>query len=1096
MKKSNLLMGCMLMCASLASANGFTGRVNTFPPVLDREARTSQVAKAPGWKLNEDKADGIKMWAFTANDNTNDPAFVYFRSNKPYNLTKTGVIVSRDDDDFWYIHQFTAGTMYKGQFLGYHYKAYSMVNIPLAFIKVNLENGTWDTLYDMSGEDWNTNPWDFVEDMAVEPKTDQLKGLARSKEYNDDRSVTSELGDVDPETGELDNIVQLEHYYFSIEYDNNGVLWAMRWTYDKNQQVTGSCLVTLDPANNYKETKVCDLKKDGTPFYSMGYGLIQFDRATNDMYLLAAKWNKGADGNLTLDHQYLCTVDTKTGNLTSNGTFGFSDLGADFYIPAVTADAEGAAFRVSDLTSTFDENGTVTLQWKNPTTTWNKQDLTELAEVLVYRDGTDDAHLVATLPADNKVGETMTWTDNSATPGTHTYSIVPCRVKGEKGIADTWDAFTGRDVPSAPTDVQLKKNSETSVTLSWKAPDHGAHDGWFDKAGLKYTVTRNPGKVVVAKDITATTFTDDNLSELQSYSYVITPSTADGNGPEAASESVLAGAAETTPYATGFATAEEANVWTVVDGNQDGTKFAYRPSYGEDIPSGFTISTSSYGDNNDYVISPKLTLKGGHKYRVNFKLYFNYKTEDYDPERHHTFQFTAGQGATAEAQNIVLHKEDYFQNFNYHETVPFEMFFTPEKDGEYNVAFDYTSSQVQDDITLTYASVEEVFDTDLTALSFSGNTSVVKGTATDYNVEVKNVGGKAVDNYAVQIVRLDGNDEVVLGETAVDKALAPEATATVKVSATPDMEGAFKIAARVVAQGDHNTLNDLTAPTEVKAEKEGTVDFNYVLTDENQSTETRIPMSFYRNYYYSQSQSIYRADEFGISGSNVQIHRLAYEYDTNTPVTEPFDVTIYLGQTTDDSFTEGALDWAPLSDLTQVYAGQQTILPGNDNLMVFNFDTPFNYDPTKNLIVTVCKSNSDSESDFPARFHVYNNFWGDGYVLRTLRYESNGGVEAAPGDGIDIATIPVAHFAITGATGIHEVVLGSDAISFDGSAIRLKGIDAAGVKVFDLSGRTLFSQDVANGVTAVKANLHTGVYLIKVVSRDGKVYTRKINLKR
>ena len=380
---------------------------------------------------------------------------------------------------------------------------------------------------------------------------------------------------------------------------------------------------------------------------------------------------------------------------------------------------------------------------------------------------------------------------------------------------------------------------------------------WSVRSGIGFSKVISLGNKA---GVTETELTDNELGNIELYYYLITAVTSDGEGVATTSPQVMAGSSYKTPYSTEFVNKAEADQWTVVDANQDGTKFDYR-DYME--PYGLMMYASEFGS-NDYVISPAISMKGGTTYKVKFNVYFHYSATDYDPERFQTFSITAGAGTTAEAQNIELKKWDNFQHFNYYETLPFEAFFTPEKDGDYNVAYRFFDSPVYDVIVVTAASVEEVFDNDLAAMSLEGTLNPAKGAASDYTVKVKNEGGKAVNSYKVQVVRLDGAEKVVIGETEVNEALESQKETDVKVSVTPDVEGDVEFAANVVLQGDQNDLNNTTEPMLVSIAAEGTIPINYTVTNGDEGVNTRVPMSFVE--YGSYSQCIYHASEMKLAG--------------------------------------------------------------------------------------------------------------------------------------------------------------------------------------------------------------------------------------
>ena len=115
----------------------------------------------------------------------------------------------------------------------------------------------------------------------------------------------------------------------------------------------------------------------------------------------------------------------------------------------MTADSRKAAAQVSQIDVQADVNGAMvdTVKWVNPTKTWDKSDLTEFKEVLVYRKkqnvatteltptstllSAENADLIATVEATGKMGQAMQFVDTHPYTGINTYYVVPSRVAGE-----------------------------------------------------------------------------------------------------------------------------------------------------------------------------------------------------------------------------------------------------------------------------------------------------------------------------------------------------------------------------------------------------------------------------------------------------------------------------------------------------------------------------------------------------------------------------------------------------------------------------------------------------------------------------------------
>lgn len=1086
MRKITLMLGMTLLFSSLAGAEGRkTGPdgVKTFPDVFPKTSVRDAQQKAPARIVNDEKLKGKMMYATTVVD-YDQPRFVKFCFENPTSMETVGIVREYDGGDYWR-YAMTGGHWHKGKYLAYLVYNYDMGLVSQkGFAAVDLTTGTYDMLttipFDPDIES-SYNTFYYMDAMTTEPATDKLIGLSHyfygTAPTGD---VVSYIGEVNPYTGDYPDPIKLGEYYFCIEYDNDGTLWAARWDYDAEGKITGSLLVTLDPADGYKEKTKVSLTMDGKPFKMYYNNSMRFDPATDELFMMACRIHEEDDRY----DQFMVSVDPKTGVMTQSGSAissYYNTMMTGLYVPGFKGSVRGCASFVTELTSTFDNEGEVVLSWKNPATLWGGGELTGLAEVLVCRDNLDN--VVATIKDNVTPGGSMTWKDTGAPQGLHTYYVIPCRVSGERGVPDSWNAFAGHDVPGKPENASITKDG-SAIKLSWSEPATGAHDGWYDRNSLKYNITRYPDNVPVATDLAATSFTDETIGDIQEYYYEIEPVTADGKGTPATTGRVLAGQAFTPPFLTNLDTDAERSQWTFVDANGDGYKF----EKGEWDPyTGLKIYTS-YGKNDDYAISPAVKLEAGKTYKTTWTVYiYDCAQPGWYEENHNDFRFTAGQGVTAEAQTTEMLRKDYYQTSSYGTTNTFEAFFTPEKDGEYNFGFNVTTEGCADNLCLNRFAVEKVFDTDLAAESLSGTLNPSKGAASDYAVTVKNCGGNDIDGtYKVQVVRLDGDKPVVLGEKEVTGKIKSQATETVTVAATPDVEGEFRMAAAVVFAGDENKSNDISEPVKVTASPEGTVPFNFDIDGDKKELDSRMPISFAK--YYSHTEAIYLASELK---DVKKIYRLALIYDTNYPVDE-FDVSLYLAQTDRETYWLDMTEWTPLSEQTRVYTGKQKVVEGSGNMMVFDFEEPFDYDDTKNLVVTFMKSGSSPNGSYPALFHQYNYDYSLDYY-RSQQFDSHSAAIASDGDGFGNPYLPVLNLAVEKTpTGIGNIFVGGDRISFDGGKISLNGTDAAEIAVYDVAGRVILDRKLSTVETEVSVSLTKGIYVVKVTGRDGRIFTQKI----
>ncbi len=138
------------------------------------------------------------------------------------------------------------------------------------------------------------------------------------------------------------------------------------------------------------------------------------------------------------------------------------------------------------------------------------------------------------------------------------------------------------------------------------------------------------------------------------------------------------------------------------------------------------------------------------------------------------------------------------------------------------------------------------------------------------------------------------------------------------------------------------------------------------------STNYMIPVNNY--YRYTYSQQIYTAEEMGLAEGAV-LSGIGFQYGYTVASTEKTNVTIYLAHTTVSSFASGS-SWIPISTATQVYTGSLNCSQGWN---YFEFDTPFQYNGTDNLVLIV----DDNSGDYNSSSYVFNTHSA---TSKTLHY--------------------------------------------------------------------------------------------------------------
>ena len=210
-----------------------------------------------------------------------------------------------------------------------------------------------------------------------------------------------------------------------------------------------------------------------------------------------------------------------------------------------------------------------------------------------------------------------------------------------------------------------------------------------------------------------------------------------------------------------------------------------------------------------------------------------------------------------------------------------------------------------------------------------------------------------------------------------------ESTADVTVEFIPQGEGDYNFSFRVVYSKDEFNDNNTSEAKKVNVIPFGdATPWSMVVTGDDEWDATYTPTCCSGGL--SGSQSIYLKSDFAEkpSDSNI-IERIGYEYDSNgfNDALPIGTFTVWMANSDLTEFTD-ASQWLDESTMTQVFNGPVTLYPGNDNMLSLQLDTPFEYDPTKSLVICAQQEGSVNPQ-FPALWRVFN--WG-GARNRSLRF--------------------------------------------------------------------------------------------------------------
>ena len=136
-----------------------------------------------------------------------------------------------------------------------------------------------------------------------------------------------------------------------------------------------------------------------------------------------------------------------------------------------------------------------------------------------------------------------------------------------------------------------------------------------------------------------------------------------------------------------------------------------------------------------------------------------------------------------------------------------------------------------------------------------------------------------------------------------------------------------------------------------------------------------IPLNNFYNYTYT--QQIFLASEMGGAAT---IDSIAFDYAYSSPSTDKTNVTIYLGHTSQSTFTSTS-NYISSAGLQQVYTGPLNCTQGWNT---FVLTTPFQYNGTDNLVLVV----DDNSGEYDGSSYVFRAH--NAGAARTVYYYSDG----------------------------------------------------------------------------------------------------------
>lgn len=1073
MKTTRKLFALAFSAITALGATAAVWNATSFPPPNPGPSEQEPVKGIMRAPLNQERAKGLKVFGATMIDYDIVRHYVNYYENQ-YALDKLSWIsregekgISQDRR----IHSIFAGAYNPddGNYYAYKVMLYTFEHEPYQWVKVNPRTGEWSVIKEFESHEHAS---DYLYDMAYSVYDSEMFGLTQSI----DGTVTSRIARMNLSDSSMEDYIQLDQYYFAIAFDYDGNLFGIRWKGDDAGNITGTMLDEFD--SDFKVKKSTEILVDGKPYVSYFQHGLDFNYSTGELVWSACDME---------GKQIMVVIDPDTYQTTNLGNIGYGETMIGLYVPFETATDRLAPAKVDRLSVLRNRDGseTVTLTWRNPSTTWNRKELTDLSEVYIYRDSRD-SEPVGKVDAVGKEGKSGRFVD-TAPNGVHTYYLRAVNAKG-LGVTDSIEGFSGRDVPGKVSDLTVRAIDEGhGVNISWGLPSTGDSEGWYD-SNLTYTVTRNPGNVTVAKDIAETSFDDKDIKEAQYYTYTVVPKSVDGEGTPNTSDGILAGSSLVIPFETSFETSNEAARFTSLNAFGVNNQFEYTKGSDGVTPVMRYFYTS---DNDNALVSPPLGVEKGKKYHVSWSYElcrYGFTFEDH----YNDFRIIAGPSMSYDALTVVAADIKQQLTEKNHEKFTVDGYFEAPEDGEYYVAFQVLTKDKNNEawIYINNFKITPSPDDDLGVVDVEVPAFVSSADDNYFDVTVYNNGSNPQSNYKVEvgISQLNGTF-VPFATTTEVPALAAHEKAVVRVKGHTASTGIQDLQAHVILEGDGFAGNDFSDYKEVEFYDGAPFNFHAV-DDASEWEDSSVPFCLFTEH--SMSQSIYPAAKFGFDVKEPEIAGLGWEYKSERDI-DDVELQILLGQTDQQEYSNDNPEY--LGGQTLVYEGTVKLEEGSHWLKVNFPEKSFKVDPTKNLVVTVLCHETDANGSFPTLFKVINSpQTGERHYEKlnhTITYRGNAAYTGGAERLFAANHMAKLHVAVkSDASGIEQVATADLNVILRGKTLSVTG-DARTIEVYDLGGRAL-SRLAVNGSASVELPVSAGVYVVKVTAADGNTVARKI----
>lgn len=389
-----------------------------------------------------------------------------------------------------------------------------------------------------------------------------------------------EFGKLDLTTSEHTVICALPQNWNACAWGNDGMIYAIDMLGDLYKVVPATGAMTKVGATGR------------VPKYITG-GAI--DKKTGRMF-----WTLCPED----ENGYLCEVNLSTGAATQLCQFQYGDEIAGIYVPFIADDKAPAA--VTDLAANF-ANGSLTgnVSFKCPTTLFDGTVATGALTYKILANGEQVATGSTSYGATVNADVTVSRADN------YVLTVIVSNDKGDSPKTKT-SLFIGKDTPKPTTVTIAYANGKFNV--SWTPVTETVNGGYMDLSKVTYTVTRYPDATVVGNNVTGTSL-EDPVATPASYTnyYYTVVVNCDGISSSPAESNKVGLGEIVPPYENKFETADAADLYTIIDVNEDGKTWTWFKSE-KAMRAQYNASQAM----DDWMITPGIKLEAGKTYRVAF----------------------------------------------------------------------------------------------------------------------------------------------------------------------------------------------------------------------------------------------------------------------------------------------------------------------------------------------------------------------------------------------------------------------------------------------------------------------------------------------